>query len=217
MTRIIRIDPSSLFSHLLIPAIEVLKAGGVVAYPTETFYGLGVDAFNEDALQRIYAIKQRDFFQPLSVLIPRQDSLSEYAEDTPEVAWKLMDRFWPGPLTLVVSAASCLPSVLCSQTNKVAVRISSHPIAKALTEDLGSPITATSANISGATSPTTPEEVARQLGDTVDLIIDGGQTKGDKPSTIVDVTQTPPQLIREGAIPFWEIEALLRLQKDRVN
>ena len=217
MTRIIRIDPSSLFSHLLIPAIEVLKAGGVVAYPTETFYGLGVDAFNEDALQRIYAIKQRDFFQPLSVLIPRQDSLSEYAEDTPEVAWKLIDRFWPGPLTLVVSAASCLPSVLCSQTNKVAGRISSHPSAKALTEDLGSPITATSANISGATSPTTPEEVARQLGDTVDLIIDGGQTKGDKPSTIVDVTQTPPQLIREGAIPFWEIEALLRLQKDRVN
>jgi len=211
VTRTIRIDPSSLSSHLLIPAVERLRAGGVVAYPTETFYGLGVDAYKEDALQKIYAIKKRDFSQPLSVLIPRRDSLSEYAENIPEVAWKLIDRFWPGPLTLVVSAAPCLPSLLRSQTNKIAVRVSSHPIAEALTEGLGSPITATSANISGATSPTTPEEVARQLGHKVDLIIDGGQTRGDKPSTIVDVTQSPPQLIREGAIPFREIEALLRI------
>jgi len=211
VTRTIRIDPSSLSSHLLIPAVERLRAGGVVAYPTETFYGLGVDAFNEDALQKIYAIKKRDFSQPLSVLIPRQNSLSEYAEDIPEVAWKLIDRFWPGPLTLVVSAAPCLPSLLCSQTNKVAVRVSSHPIAQALAEGLGSPITSTSANISGATSPTTPEEVASQLGNAIDLIVDGGQTAGDKPSTIVDVTQSPPQLIREGAIPFRKIEALLHI------
>jgi L-threonylcarbamoyladenylate synthase len=211
MKQIIQVDHSSASSASLHPALEAMKAGRVVAYPTETFYGLGVDAFTEEALLKIYAIKKRDFAQPLSVLIPGRDFLCEYAEDIPEVAWQLTDRFWPGPLTLVVSAAPGLPALLCSQTNRIAVRVSSHPIAQALTEGLGSPITATSANISGAPSPTTPEEVRGQLGNTIDLIIDGGQTAGNKPSTIVDVTQSPPQLIREGAIPFGVIEVLLRL------
>lgn len=214
MTQIVRVDPANMSSEALTHALETMKAGGVVAYPTETFYGLGVDAFNQEALEKIYSIKKRDFSQPLSVLIPSQDSLAEYARAIPEGAWKLIERFWPGPLTLVVSAASCLPQLLCSQTNKIAVRISSHPIARALTERLGSPLTATSANISGAPSPATPEEVARQLGDTVKLIIDGGRTRGDKPSTIVDVTQSPPQLLRAGAIPFREIEALLDLSRE---
>jgi len=209
MAQIIRVALSRASSEPLLPALEAMKAGGVVAYPTETFYGLGVDAFNENAIEKIYAIKKRDFSQPLSVLIPHREALAEYAEDIPESTWKLIDRFWPGPLTLVVSAASCIPPLLCSRTNRIAVRISSHPIAQALTEGIGSPITATSANISGATSPTTPEEVRGQLGNTVDLIIDGGQTAGDKPSTIVDVTQHPPQLMRAGAIPFGEIEVFL--------
>jgi L-threonylcarbamoyladenylate synthase len=211
MTQVIQVDHSSGSFASLLPALETMKAGGVVAYPTETFYGLGVDAFNENAIEKIYAIKKRDFSQPLSVLIPRQDSLSKYAREVSGLARKLTDRFWPGPLTLVVSATPCLPALLCSQTNRIAVRVSSHPIAQALTEGLGSPITATSANISGAPSPTTPEEVRGQLGNTIDLIIDGGQTAGNKPSTIVDVTQSPPQLIREGAIPFGVIEVLLRL------
>jgi len=212
VTLTIRIDPVNVSSEPLLPALETVKGGGVIAYPTETFYGLGVDAFNQEALEKIYFIKKRGFSQPLSVLIPSQDSLAKYARAIPEGAWKLIERFWPGPLTLVVSAASCVPQLLCSQTNKIAVRLSSHPIAKALTERLGSPLTATSANISGAPSPATPQEVIRQLGDTVKLIIDGGRTRGDKPSTIVDVTQSPPQLIREGAIPFREIEALLGIR-----
>lgn len=206
MARIIRINPVKPSYESIIPAVETIRTGGVVAYPTETFYGLGVDALNKDSLKKIYELKKRHFSQPLSILIYSRDVLPEYVEVIPELAWRLINQFWPGPLTLIFSASPPLPPLLCSQTKKVAIRISSHPIARALAEGLHSPITSTSANVSGSASCTTPEEVTLQLGDTVDLIIDGGRTAGDKASTIIDVTQSPPRLIREGAIPFDEIK-----------
>jgi L-threonylcarbamoyladenylate synthase len=206
LARIIRIDPRKVSSKATILALETIRKGGVVAYPTETFYGLGVDALNEDSIKKIYAIKKRNFSQPLLTLIPHRDVLPEYVKDIPEVARRLMGQFWPGPLTLIFFASPHLPPLLCAQTKKIAVRISSHPIAQALAEGAYSPITSTSANVSGSASPTTLEEVSLQLGEKVDLIIDGGRTTGGKPSTIVDVTQCPPRLIREGIIPFDELK-----------
>jgi L-threonylcarbamoyladenylate synthase len=202
LTRIIRIDPNNISSQAMISAVEILGSGGVVAYPTETFYGLGVNALNEEAVKKIYVIKKRDFSQPLLILIPHRDLLPLYVKDVPEDALMLIERFWPGPLTLIFSASSHLPSMLLGEADKIAIRVSSHPIAQALTKGLNSPITSTSANISGAQSPCTSEEVFSQLGNKIDLLMDGGRTPGEKPSTIIDVTVSPPRLIREGAIPF---------------
>lgn len=202
MTQIVRVDPDNISFEALIPAIEILKSGGVAAYPTETFYGLGVNALHEEAIKKIYAIKKRDFSQPLLILISHQDQLSLYVEDVSEDARMLIERFWPGPLTLIFSASHHIPTVLLGETDKIAVRVSSDPIARALTRRLNFPITSTSANLSGSQSPVTPEEVSQQLGDTIDILIDGGRTPGGKPSTIIDVTFSPPRLVRGGAIPF---------------
>lgn len=207
MTRTIRIDPNNISHESIIPTIEIIKGGGVIAYPTETFYGLGVDALNGEAIKKIYTLKKRDFTQPLLMLISHQDVLSTYVREIPEVARRLIHKFWPGPLTLIFFAAPHLPPLLCAHTGKVAVRISSHPIAQVLVEAVNFPITSTSANISGFASAKTAEEVLLQLEGQVDLVIDGGRTSGGKPSTLVDVTESPPRLVREGAIPFKEIES----------
>jgi len=202
LTQIIRIDPHNFSFQTIVPALEILRSGGVVAYPTETFYGLGVHALNEEAVKKIYAIKKRDFYQPLLILIPHRGVLPLYVRDVPKGALMLIERFWPGPLTLIFFASSHLPSMLLGEADKIAIRVSSHPIAQALTEWLNAPITSTSANISGAQSPCTAEEVSSQLENKIDLLLDGGRTQGEKPSTIIDVTVSPPRLIRDGAIPF---------------
>ncbi len=211
MTQKIRIDPYNISSQAIIPAVEILRSGGVVAYPTETFYGLGVNALNEEAVKKIYAIKKRDFSQPLLILIPHRGLLPHYVKDVPEDALMLIERFWPGPLTLIFSASPHLPSVLLGEANKIAIRVSSHPIAQALTNELNFPITSTSANVSGAQSPFTSDEVSFQLGNKIDLLIDGGRTPGEKPSTIIDVTISPPRLVREGAITYRKILEFLKI------
>lgn len=207
MTQVIRINRLKPSLELINQAVEVVRAGGVIAYPTETFYGLGVNALNQRAIKKIYSIKKRSFSQPLLILIPDRDVLSQYVKDIPEIALKLTDKFWPGPLTLIFSASPDLPPILCAQTQKIAIRVSSHPIARALVKAFNLPITSTSANISGYSSPTTPYEVSLHLKGKVDLIIDGGKTRGGKPSTIIDVTQFPPRLIREGVISFQELRS----------
>jgi L-threonylcarbamoyladenylate synthase len=207
--QIIRVDADRPSFQSLTPAVEILRAGGVVAYPTETFYGLGVDALSPEAIKKIFAIKERSFLQPLLILIPDQSYLPRCVAKIPEKARYLMEHFWPGPLTMVFSASPQLLSILTAGTQKIAIRISSHPIARALTSAFAGPLTSTSANISGDQSPATAKEVSSHLGGMIDLIIDGGKTPGQMPSTIVDVTFSPPQLIREGVIPFSEILTFL--------
>lgn len=205
MTQIISVDPHHPSFQSVIPAVEILRAGGVVSYPTETFYGLGVDALNQEGIKKIFAVKGRSFAQPLLILIPGQDYLSHCVAEVPEKARRLMEHFWPGPLTMVFSASPQLPSILTAGTQKIAIRISSHPIARALTSAFAGPLTSTSANISGDQSPSTAKDVFSHLGGIIDLIIDGGKTSGQVPSTIVDVTFSPPQLVRAGVVPFNEI------------
>lgn len=209
MTQIIRIDPQQPSPQSLISAVEILGAGGVVVYPTETFYGLGVDALNQKAIKKVFTIKGRSFSQPLLILIPEQDYLPRYVTEVSEKARQLMEHFWPGPLTMVFSVSPQLPSILTAGTKKIAIRISPHPIARALTSAFAGPLTSTSANISGEQSPATAKEVFSHLGGMIDLIIDGGKTPGQMPSTIIDVTFSPPQLVREGVVPFSEILTFL--------
>jgi len=209
VTQIIRIDPQQFSPQSFISAVEILRAGGVVVYPTETFYGLGVDALNQKAIKKVFTIKGRSFAQPLLILIPEQDYLPRYVTEVSEKARRLMEHFWPGPLTMVFYASPQLPSILTADTKKIAIRISPHPIARALTSAFAGPLTSTSANISGEQSPATAKEVFARLGGMIDLIIDGGKTPGQMPSTIVDVTFSPPQLVREGVVPFSEILTFL--------
>lgn len=198
---IITIDPLQPDPAALQQALDILKSGGVLAYPTETFYGLGADARNEEAVERVFAAKGRDFNNPLPVIIGRKADLAHWVADIPDAAESLIQKFWPGPLTLVFRAARLINPRLTAATGKIAVRVSNHPPAAALAQSLRAPLTSTSANRSGAAECTNACAVIEQLGGCIDAVVDGGETPGGKGSTIVDVTVKPIKILREGAIP----------------
>jgi L-threonylcarbamoyladenylate synthase len=187
---------------------QIILRGGIVAFPTESFYGLAVNASDEDAIRRLFKLKKRLDNSPVLVLIPSPEYLEEYVADVSEIALGLAGRFWPGGLTLLFKAGSGISPLLTAGTAKIGVRVSSHPVAAALTRAVGSPITGTSANISGRPGCVTAEEVYASLGKGVDLILDGGKTMGGKGSTILDVTVNPPVIIREGMISREQIQEL---------
>ncbi len=202
MALILKIDPVQPEADLISQAVAVLKDGGVIAYPTETFYGLGVDATNVKAVERLFAVKGRDFRNPIPVVIGNIAQLDQIVADVPPQAQELIARHWPGPLTLVFGAAPSLSASLTAGTGKIGVRVSSHPIARMLAGQLGGPLTSTSANRSGQNECVTAQEVMEKIGDNLDLIIDGGATLGGKGSTILDITQTPPVVLRTGVIDY---------------
>ena len=200
MTTIIKVDPGRPEPDRITEAVAILKGGGVIAFPTETFYGLGADAGNERAVKQIFGIKGRDFRNPIPLIIGKKEDLSGLVEDIPALAETLMTRFWPGPLTLVFEASGRVNPGLTAGTGKIGIRISSHPVATALAEALGGPITATSANLSGKKECSSAGDVLDQLGGRLDGVIDGGLTAGGQGSTILDVTCDPPRILRHGAI-----------------
>ena len=180
-----------------------------MGYPTETVYGLGADPFDRGAVNRIFRIKGRDPGKPISLLIPDVDTLEDIVQEVPALGRELMDRFWPGPLTLVLKASPHLPEELLSGGDSIAVRISSHPIAAALLRKLGGPLTATSANRSDQAPCRSAAEVARIFGDELDLVVDGGPSRTDRPSSIVDVSSGHTVLLREGAVAAEEMEQVV--------
>ncbi len=190
-------------------AAAVLRDGGLVAFPTETYYGLAVDPFNEQALERLFTVKKRLRLKPVLVLLAERRQLGLLAAEIPGIARPLMDRFWPGPLTLVFPARPELPALLTGGTASVGVRQSPHPLATGLVRAFGAPITATSANRSGEEAAVTGEEVRRLFGAEVDLVLDGGATPGRTGSTLIAVTRQGIRPIREGRIAFREIERLV--------
>lgn len=202
MASILKINPVQPEADLIAQAVAVLKDGGVISYPTETFYGLGVDATNVKAVERLFGVKGRDFRNPIPVVIGNIGILNQICTDISPLAQELIDRHWPGPLTLVFSAAPSLSDRLTAGTGKIGVRVSSHPIARLLSGQLGGPLTSTSANRSGQKECVTAHEVMEKIGDDLDLIIDGGATLGGKGSTILDITQKPPVILRAGAINY---------------
>ena len=188
-------------------ALEVLKRGGLVAFPTDTVYGVGARAFNATAVESIYAAKDRPVEKAIPILIGGPEDLDKVTADIPPTAAKLAARFWPGPLTLVVPKHPDLPDVV-SAAPTVGVRVPDHPVARALLYAAG-PMAVTSANISGEPSPKTAEEVSRQLNGRIPLILDGGDTPGGIPSTVVNCLGTEPVILREGPVTLKDIQFVL--------
>ena len=189
-------------------AAVLLRQGGVVAFPTETVYGLGALAFDARAVARIFEIKGRPSFDPLIVHVADRSMLEEVVAAVPAAAEALIERFWPGPLTLVLKKRPAVPGLVTAGLQTVAVRMADHPVARALLEAVGSPLAAPSANPFGRLSPTRAEHVAKMLGDRVDLILDGGATRYGIESTIVAL-EPRPALLRPGAIALEQIEAAI--------
>lgn len=191
-------------------AAGIVHGGGVIAFPTETFYGLGACPFDARAVQRIFDLKGRSFRSaPILVLIrSRADLVALVSEITP-AAERLMEACWPGPLTLVFHAAEAVPSVLTAGTGTIGVRLPAHSDVQRLLEAVGGPLTGTSANHSGLPPATTAEDVDRAFGDGVDAILNGGPTPGGLPSTVVDTTVDPPRLLREGRVPTASLRSVI--------
>jgi L-threonylcarbamoyladenylate synthase len=199
-TRVVVVEPSAPASAMLAEAAEILRAGGLVAFPTETFYGLGAAAFDPAAARRIFAVKGRPESKPLLLLVDGEAMLSTVAADVPPGARALMARYWPGALTLVLPARSTLPGEVTAGTRTIGVRRSAHPVAHGLVHALGAPVTAPSANPADRDPPTTAGEVLAYFDGAIELILDGGVTPGGPPSTVLDVTVDPPAVLRAGAV-----------------
>ncbi|MBI5965280.1 MAG: threonylcarbamoyl-AMP synthase [Chloroflexi bacterium] len=189
-------------------ALRVLQNGGIVAFPTDTVYGLGTLAFDNDAINSIYIAKDRPIEKAIPILIGDLSDLNKIADDIPDMVLRFAARFWPGPLTCIVPKKQTLPLAV-SATATVAVRIPDHVDARALLRAAG-PMAVTSANISGGTNPSTAQEVYEQLNGRIPLILDGGKTQGGVPSTLVDCTGEKPMILREGPISLNELMDVYR-------
>jgi L-threonylcarbamoyladenylate synthase len=206
---ILKINPSSPEAALVNYVVQRLKSGQVVGVPTDTFYGLAVDPLNLRAVDRVYDIKSRQRHKPLSLLVESVDQAEDLAVVDSDFHI-LARRFWPGPLTIIVRASSRLPLKVTANSGNVALRVPAAEVPIAIVRHFGFPITATSANLSGASECTTAESVRIQMGDRLPLIVDGGTTPRSVPSTIVDLTdENGWRIIREGAISAEEITEVL--------
>jgi len=181
-------------------AVGALRAGEVIALPTDTVYGLGAHGLLPQAIAQLFVLKGREWMKPIPLLIGQMDDLCVVASEVPEIAWRLAQRFWPGPVTLVVPCASTLPVMLTSGGSSVAVRMPAHDAALRLISELGAPVAATSANLSGGTDAVTAQEVETIFGGRVRIILDGGRCPGGVPSTIVDLTAEPVVIRRRGTL-----------------
>ena len=199
----LHIDPDCPSPELLREAGDAIRRGGVVAYPTDTFYGLAVDPRSTGSVEELYRVKQRDPDRPVPLIAADEDQVLQQVGPMTEAARRLAARFWPGPLTLVIEAAPSLCAGVRGSGQRVAVRVPADLIARSLAGTTGHPITATSANLSGQKPASTADEVAAVLGESIDLLLDAGALPGRLPSTIVDVTGPGPVLVRMGAVS-WE-------------
>lgn len=190
-------------------AIQVLRAGGIVAFPTDTVYGLGADPANKRAVERIYRVKKRARELPLPLLLADVAAIGMFTEAVPEIAWRLAEGFLPGGLTLVLRGSESVPQAVAGRGGTVAVRVPDHHVPVALARGLRGAIVGTSANLSGQPAPVVADEVIEQLGSEVDLVIDGGRCSGGMESTVVDVSGGVPTLVREGAVSREDISKVI--------
>ncbi len=207
--RVLKVSPDAPDPAAIGDAAAVLREGGLVAFPTETVYGLGADALNPGAVARIYAAKGRPVDNPIIVHIAEAEALGSLVTGIPPAAETLIGACWPGPLTLVLPAAPLVPEVTRGGLPSVAVRVPAHPVALALIRAAGCPLAAPSANRSGRPSPTTAQHVLADLGGSVDLVLDGGPTPVGVESTVLDLTSDPPLLLRPGGASLERLEALI--------
>ncbi len=187
-------------------AVSLLRQGKVIAFPTDTLYGLGANPFIVKAVNRIFKIKGRQRGIALPLLLARMEDLSKYASEVSPIAWNLAEAFLPGALTLVLLKSPRIPDYITGGRDTVALRIPNHPVPRLLAERLEAPITGTSANLSGMSPVATAEEAERQFGNMIDLVLDAGSAPKGHASTIVDLTGPEPRILREGAITRRQIE-----------
>jgi L-threonylcarbamoyladenylate synthase len=198
----LRVDPARVTADELTPAISALRSGGVVAFPTETFYGLAVDPRLTFAVKKLFELKRRGADQPIPLIAANDRQVIEQVGTLTPLAVRLASRGWPGPLTLIIPASPEIIADIHLSTGRVAVRVPGHPIARALAEYAGHAITSTSANLSGQPPAATGDAIAATFDERVDVLIDAGPTSGGLPSTIVDTTGSQPVMVRAGAIPW---------------
>lgn len=208
-TKLLSVDIDNPDTAVLAQAAAVIQAGGLVAFPTETVYGLGADALNAAAVRRIFTAKGRPANDPIIVHVAETADLARVAADVPEVAFQLAERFWPGPLTLVLPRGTAVPDAITAGGATVAVRCPQHPLAEALIRAAGMPIGAPSANRFSHTSPTTAQHVWADLAGRIELILDGGPTPIGVESTVLDVTGEVPMLLRPGGVTVEALTAVL--------
>lgn len=197
-------------------ALELIQRGEIVALPTDTVYGIMTDGYNADAIEKLFVAKERPSHKAIQLLVADFRDLERVATFVAPMARALTEKFWPGGLTLVVNAREDLPANLRADTNTVGVRLPDAPVVRELARALGRPLAATSANRSGGANPRTAQDVWNDLGGRIPLILDGGATPDNVPSTVLDCTQEPPRVLRAGAIPLAELERVpgVSLQTD---
>jgi L-threonylcarbamoyladenylate synthase len=205
--RRIRIDPDRPEPRVIDEAVRSIRAGAVIAVPTDTLYGLAVDPFDEAAVARLFAAKGRSADIAVPLIAGDTTQVREHLGSLFPLAQCLVDRYWPGPLTLLLPAPTKLVAGVTAGTGKVGVRVPAHAVARALCAAAGVPLTATSANLSGTSPSANPDDIVRALDGRIDLLLDAGITPGGPASTIVDVTGEAPRLVRAGAISWEEIDA----------
>ena len=207
--RVLKADPQRPDEEVLKEAAEVLRAGGLVAYPTDTLYGLGANAFDGKAVKKVFEAKRRSRDSPLPVLVSSMSQVKAISSEVSEEAKTLISRFWPGPLTVIVKASKELPHEVTACTGKVGIRMPDNRVALSLIASSGLPVTGPSANVSGSMSPISADDVMKELGDEIDVIIDGGSDLLGIESTVVDVTGPEPIIVREGAVLREDLEEVL--------
>ncbi len=186
-------------ADVCLEATKCLKSGGIIAIPTDTVYGLAADPFNPDAVQRLYTVKGRPDGKPIPLVLSSVADVHRVSQNLPEFYFHLTDRFWPGGLTIVIEAKGLLP-VLTAGGNTVGVRIPDNPLLLQILRAFGGPAAITSANLSGEPPATSPEEIGEELASRIDMIVDGGKTPGPIPSTVYDISVSPPLIRRHGVI-----------------
>ena len=204
-SNIFQIDPTQPDLSLIEKSVRVVNKGGMIVFPTRTLYGIGVDAFNVAAVNRLFQAKKRPVDKPVSVLVRSINDVTSLAAEIPSAAGKFMEIFWPGSLTIVFKARADVPSCLTAKTGKIGIRIPEHPVTVKLVAALDRPLTGTSANLSGEPGADCIADLPSEIITSVDMVVDSGKLKGGIGSTVVDVTTSPPTVIREGAVSEKEL------------
>lgn len=205
----LKVDPDDPDMKAIRAAADAIRDGQLVIFPTETVYGLAADAMNEDAVKRVFSAKGRVERQPLPVQVGNLDAVSLVAEFVPTNVKPLAELYWPGPLTLVLTKNASVPNIVSAGRGTIGVRVPDHPVALALAKAVGSPIVATSANLSGGAPATNAEDAVNAVGLSVSVVLDGGRSRLGQSSTVVDVTVTPARVLRRGSISVDDIRKVL--------
>lgn len=208
-TAVIRVDPFRPEPSVIVPAADVLRGGGVVAFPTETVYGLAALALRSDAVERLFTVKARPLSLPVAVQVATVDEITKIAQNVSPVALRLAHRYMPGPLTIVLQASSIVPKQVTGGTDKVGIRIPSHPVALALLRAADTPLAVTSANLHGKPAPCRAQDVLSQLGGEIEMLLDGGTCPLGFESTVIDLTVEPAVILRQGPVTKVELDSFL--------